>query len=448
MKLPNDFTNKMQELLKNEWDAYLGTFDEPFYLGLRSNDLKVDAPSFAKMAPFDLEPIPWAYNGFYYNSRVQPAKHPYYHAGLFYIQEPSAMLPASVLPINKGDKVLDLCAAPGGKTTQIGARLGNTGLLVSNDISPSRSKAIVKNVELFGICNSIVLSESPKKLETHFECFFDKILVDAPCSGEGMFRKDTSMINNWEKTGVEYYVNLQKEILPSAANMLKPGGYLIYSTCTFSLEENEKMINWFISEHTDFDVVSIESHIGFEDGFEGLSQAKRLWPHRIKGEGHFVVLLHKKERDYSVTHRSYEYGKINERQFAPYLTFESEVLNIPLDKSKMTIIEDKLYLLPEGTPMFKGLRVLKSGWYLGDLTRGRFEPSQAFASGLNITEVKKVINLSLDMTEVIKYLKGETLSIDASEGYHLVCVDNYPLGWVKKAGNILKNKYCTGWRWQ
>lgn len=450
MILPTNYMDRMKLLLKDEWDAYDATFNMPYYQGLRINDLKVDAPSFKQMAPFscELEEIPWVDNGFYFDSKLQPAKHPYYHGGLYYIQEPSAMLPAAVLPISKGDKVLDLCAAPGGKTTQLGARLNHEGLLVSNDISPSRAKAIVKNIELFGIRNSIILSESPKKLEKYFIGFFDKILVDAPCSGEGMFRKDPTMIKNWVKTGVEYYVNLQKEILPSAAVMLKSGGFMVYSTCTFSIEENEKVIKWFLDEHPDFSLKSLESMKGFKDGYEGHGETKRLWPHHIKGEGHFVALLQKRNANDSISHKPYQYDKINIKELKPYLEFEEEVLKEPINKSKLSIIKDKLYWLPDEAPDLKGLRVLKSGWYLGDFNKGRFEPSQAFANGLRISEVKKVINLSLNQPEVIKYLKGETLNIDVDDGYHLICVDGFPLGWAKKAGNILKNKYSPGWRWQ
>lgn len=479
MILPNNYIRRMQELLKEEWEAYRATLEMPYYHGLRINDLKLDAPSFTQMAPFHLrssdnladeayalEPIPWVQNGFYYGlnnnfeqkqeqyknnniKSIQPAKHPYYHAGLYYIQEPSVMVPAAVLPINENDKVLDLCAAPGGKTTQLGARLGNTGLLVSNDISVSRAKAIVKNIELFGIQNAVVLSETPQKLEKIFKDYFDKILVDAPCSGEGMFRKDPSIIKNWEKTGVEYYTQLQREILSSATQMLRPGGYMVYSTCSFSEEENEHIIQWLLHTYPDFSMVPINLYAGFSDGHNGLEACKRLWPHKLKGEGHFVALLRKngkdkKERKFSIN----KFEKPTEKQLAPYLKFESEVLTEPLDKSYMHLIKVKLYLLPKDMPDIKGLRVLRSGWYLGEIEKGRFEPSQAFANGLTARDVKKTIHLTSDMTEVISYLKGETLNLEADEGYHLICVDGFPLGWAKKTGNILKNKYCASWRWQ
>ncbi|PKM95758.1 MAG: SAM-dependent methyltransferase [Firmicutes bacterium HGW-Firmicutes-1] len=448
MTLPEQYKNKMKTLLEDNYEAYIASFDKVHYQGLRSNDIKIDPSTFLKIAPFQLEPIVWADNGFYYSNEEKPAKHPYYHAGLFYIQEPSAMVPASILPIQKGDKVLDLCAAPGGKSTQIGARLGNTGLLVSNDISPSRAKAIVKNIELFGIRNAIVLSEAPDKLVGYFEGFFDKVLVDAPCSGEGMFRKDSSMVKNWLEYGVSYYEAIQKEILPSAAKMLKPNGYMAYSTCTFSSEENEKMIEWFLNTNSNFELVDIESIDGFENGREGLTQTKRLWPHKIKGEGHFVALLHKIDDNPTSKYRPFSFEKTNEKQLSSYLDFEKDVLSCTLDKNRMIIIQDKLYLLPEHTPDLKGLRIQRSGWYLGEFKNYRFEPSQAFASGLYFEEIKKLITIPVVDHNVIKYLKGESLNLDAPEGYNMVCVDDYPLGWAKKTGNILKNKYCAGWRWQ
>ncbi|PKM49889.1 MAG: SAM-dependent methyltransferase [Firmicutes bacterium HGW-Firmicutes-7] len=448
MTLPEQYQNKMKTLLKDDYKEYLASLDKPYYQGLRSNDLKIDPSTFFTLAPFQLEPILWTNNGFYYSREEHPAKHPYYHAGLFYIQEPSAMVPATILPIEKGDKVLDLCAAPGGKSTQLGARLGNTGLLVSNDISPSRAKAIVKNIELFGIRNSIVMSESPKKLESYFDGFFDKVLVDAPCSGEGMFRKDSSMIKNWLDYGVSYYEALQKEILPSAAKMLKPNGYMVYSTCTFSVEENEKMIEWFLKCNPNFELIDIDSYDGFENGLESLTQAKRLWPHRIKGEGHFVALLHKKDGNMPKEYHPFPFQKISEKQISTFFDFQKDVLNCQFDTNKMMIIQDKLYLLPSHTPDLKGLRIQRSGWYMGELKKYGFEPSQALASGLNINEINKMITLPVIDQNVIKYLKGESLNLDAPEGYNMVCVDDFSLGWAKKTGNILKNKYCAGWRWQ
>lgn len=462
-KLPIQFENAMKEILKDDYDSFIKSLSEPFYQGLRCNEMKLSPNKLQEISPYELEPVKWTDNGFYYSNDFQPAKHPYYHAGLYYIQEPSAMTPVSIFNIEPGDMVLDLCGAPGGKSTQLGAKLNNTGLLVCNDISASRAKAIVKNIEMFGIKNALVLSESPKKLESCYEGFFDKILVDAPCSGEGMFRKDKSMIKSFEDRGTSYYEEIQREILPSAQKMLKGGGYMVYSTCTFSLEENENMIKWFLNKYPNFELVNIPIEHGFEEGREGLTQTVRLWPHKLEGEGHFAALLRKREEEPLPKSRIMDYNNLLEKQLTDFLKFQEEVLNLEFDKNRLMLIEDKLYYLPEFMPDIKRLRVLRSGWLLGEIKKNRFEPSQAFASALKKDEVKNKIIFDVEDIRLIKYLKGETIILEANntsnrtgelidskvdDGYYLVCVNDYPLGWVKKTGNILKNKYSVGWRWQ
>ena len=226
--LPSKFIDEMKEMLGDEFDDFLASYDEDYYRGIRCNTLKITPSEFEKKVPFVSEKVDWVQNGYYTSEDEQPAKHPYYFAGLYYIQEPSAMMPASQLPVEPGDRVLDLCAAPGGKTTELGAKLKGEGVLVSNDISASRAKALVKNVELFGIKNAVVVSESPDKLAERLEGYFDKILVDAPCSGEGMFRKVHSIAKNWEQYGSQYYADIQRTVLPSAVKMLKPGGMSLF----------------------------------------------------------------------------------------------------------------------------------------------------------------------------------------------------------------------------
>ena len=242
INLPQNYLDAMKELLKEDYEDYLASFEEKRLYGLRINTLKISVEDFLKISPFELEPIPWIENGFYFHEEDKPAKHPYYFAGLYYIQEPSAMTPANVLPVEDGDVVFDMCAAPGGKSTELGAKLDRTGLLITNDISNSRAKALLKNVEVFGIPNLCVLSEDPKKIADRFTGFFDKVLIDAPCSGEGMFRKDNKLIKSWEKNGPEFYSKIQRDIVLSGADMLKPGGKMLYSTCTFSKLEDEETI--------------------------------------------------------------------------------------------------------------------------------------------------------------------------------------------------------------
>jgi len=447
--LPSKFIDEMKEMLGDEFDDFLASYDEDYYRGIRCNTLKITPSEFEKKVPFVSEKVDWVQNGYYTSEDEQPAKHPYYFAGLYYIQEPSAMMPASQLPVEPGDRVLDLCAAPGGKTTELGAKLKGEGVLVSNDISASRAKALVKNVELFGIKNAVVVSESPDKLAERLEGYFDKILVDAPCSGEGMFRKVHSIAKNWEQYGSQYYADIQRTVLPSAVKMLKPGGMMIYSTCTFSKLEDEDSISFILENNPDMEL--IESH--------------KLFPHKIKGEGHFVALLHKKDtatalavessakdgkekgtiNKYDTKVRS-KYKKISDEAFD---FFES--IGFKIDVSKLWVNEDRINMLPEETPDLSRLRVLRTGLFLGEMKKGRFEPSQSLALALKAEEYPNVLDLKLDDDRVVRYLKCESIDVEDGEvndGYCLVAVDGYPLGWGKVDKGRFKNKYLPSWRLQ
>lgn len=468
MKLPELFENRMKELLKEEYEDYLKCFEEKHYSGLRVNTLKITPEEFEKICPFEIKRIPWIENGYYYDAKdEQPARHPYYYAGLYYIQEPSAMTPANLLPITPGDKVLDLCAAPGGKSTELAAKLKGEGILVANDISNSRAKALLKNIELFGVQNAVVVSEAPGKLVQYFEGYFDKILVDAPCSGEGMFRKSPTIMKNWEQYGVDYYNKLQKEIILQAAKMLKPGGKMLYSTCTFSKEENEGTIAFLLDQCKDFKILNpLElkgeqpgvSYEGFDfgrpelaGGLEDVKNSIRLWPHRIHGEGHFICLLEKEGSPHNngIAKERYPFDtKMEKKLSAEAITF-LDSLGINIDYNRMELREDRLFLLPEGVPSLKGLRIMRPGLLLGEMKKNRFEPSQALACVLKPQDYKRLLEFKENNPDVIKYLKCETIqaSSEFEDGYHLVCVDSHPLGWGKLTGTTLKNKYLPGWRW-
>ena len=332
--LPMKFKENMKGILGAAFADYEKSFEEGRFYGLRVNPLKITSQDFKAKEIFDLEDVSWCKEGFYYGEGIRPAKHPYYHGGLYYLQEPSAMSPGAVLCPQMGDKVLDLCAAPGGKTTQLGAALGGTGVLIANDISAGRTKALLKNVELFGIKNCIVMSETPEKLSHTFNGYFDKILVDAPCSGEGMFRKEPDIMKSWHEEMLDFCEKSQKDILENASKMLKSGGMLLYSTCTFSPHENEKTINDFLDRHEEFNLLPIDPALGFDDGNpqwvengrEQLAYTKRLWPHKIKGEGHFLALLHKKEADENTVF-VWEGEKVDDRMKF-FEEFRAEVLNL------------------------------------------------------------------------------------------------------------------------
>lgn len=459
MNLPVAFEEKIKKLLGAEFDDYIKCYEEKRLYGLRVNTKKISVEDFKKICPFPIEPIPWIENGFYYDGeKEQPAKHPYYFAGLYYLQEPSAMTPANRLPIEPGNKVLDVCAAPGGKATELGAKLKGEGVLIANDISHSRAKGLLKNIEVFGIGNVLVISEEPGKLEEYFPEYFDKILIDAPCSGEGMFRKDKKMVKAWEEHGPEFFAKIQKSIVTQAARMLKPGGMILYSTCTFDPEENEGTIEYLRKEYPEFEIQEIAPYEGFCTGKPEVTESKdssftktvRIWPHKMHGEGHYLALLQKGPKPGKVV--SEVVKKCTKKVPEEILEFFRDI-SWDMDWNRLEIYSEKIYYMPERIPDVKGLRFLRTGLYLGDLKKNRFEPSQSLAMCLKAEEYKHTVNLSVEDERIMKYLKGETIDVDdvvspKEKGWHLVLVDSYPLGWGKLANGVLKNKYLPGWRWQ
>lgn len=478
--LPADFKGKMKQLLGDEYEAYLKSFEAPCHNGLRINNLKLNKETWNQIAPFPAKPVPWIENGFYYASdeedsetEIRPSKHPWYYAGLYYLQEPSAMTPASLLPVVPGDRVLDVCAAPGGKSTELGAKLQGKGLLFSNDISNSRAKALLKNLEMAGISNFCVSSETPEKLSGLLPEFFDKILVDAPCSGEGMFRRDPDMIKSYEKQGPSDYVPIQRSIVSEAVHMLKPGGLLLYSTCTFDEEENEGTIRYLLEQFPDMKLIELPQREGFSRGV-GLPQCVRLFPHRIQGEGHFIALLQKEPEAGEEAQKENGRSRLNDSagkagkipssleqlagsEAAAFLSAVSR--DFPL--SRLFEKNGSLYLLPEavadlGERQRKSIRFLRTGLLLGEIKKGRFEPSQALAMALKKEEYPAVVDFQPEDDRTVRYLKGETIalsgeeeaSLDSRFSWILVCTGGFPLGWAKRSRGSLKNKYYPGWRWQ
>lgn len=452
MDLPIKYIEKMKNLLKDDFDKYIKSFEDKNYQGLRANTLKISPNELKSLLSFNLEPIPWCDEGFYYEDE-RPAKSPYYNAGLFYIQEPSAMSTGAILPIKENDKVLDMCAAPGGKSTQIAGKLNGTGILVTNDISATRCKALLKNIEISGVYNAIVTNETPKNLAKKFKGYFNKIIVDAPCSGEGMFRKDKDAIKSWETHKTELCCSLQREILYYAKDMLDNGGIIAYSTCTFAPEENEQMINEFLIQNKDFELIDFDKSSGFENGRKGwineynvvggIEKTGRLMPYKIKGEGHFLALIRKKG-----TPQNQDVSKIKQpdkKSLIDMETFFKENLNIPIYEN-IEIHKTSVFSIPNGIDL-SGLRVVRSGFYLGEIKTKRFEPSQAFAMGLKKDDAKYTISFNIDDENLTRYLKGESFTVNTKQdGWHLICIDKYPIGWGKVQKSRLKNKYLSGWR--
>lgn len=484
--LPEKFLERMQNMLGEEYPAFLESLSGKRYRALRLNPLKTRIQEGKEKLPFTLSPVPWTKNGFYYEEEEQPGKHPYHEAGLYYIQEPSAMAPvpclmeerasvaaiperqeehvsAAAIPERQEEpatpgRVLDLCAAPGGKSTQIAEYMRGHGMLITNEINPQRAKILSENIERMGISNAIVLNETPESLSKRFIAFFDRILVDAPCSGEGMFRKNDNAGEEWSEENVALCAERQDGILDCAATMLKPGGRLVYSTCTFAPAEDEGSVSRFLETHPDF----------------CLEKEERLMPHKIKGEGHFLAVLHREGGLLSSAATAGTEKSLTLKDCREFLDFAKEALTIPaeeLTEGKILLrFGEQLYLAPAETPSLRGLKVLRPGLHLGTVKKNRFEPSHALALFLKKEQAVHAVNLAGDGTAVRKYLEGQTLTIgegcdvemvhiitrgrmaaeqaDVSlpKGWCLVCVDGYSLGWGKAAGAVLKNHYPKGLR--
>ena len=466
MKLPVEFEEKIRHCLEGEYEDFLASYDRPRRRGLRVNLSKISSEKFAKelagtMQSVEPDRVLWTDNGFYVSPEIKAAQHPYYAAGLYYMQEPSAMYPAACLPVDAGDKLLDLCAAPGGKATELAVKLeqkekacpgGSKGVLIANEIDSSRAKALLHNLELTGMRNYCVLNETPERLAKAFPEYFNKILVDAPCSGEGMFRKEEAALTLWSQERVEACAKTQKDILEQAYVMLKPGGQMVYSTCTFSPEEDEQQIDVFTEAHPDMIVLKQE----------------RLWPHKVEGEGHFLTLLIKRSSmaaeespfQDKKTKRSGKNKRVvhpNKEQMALLQTFFRDMTETSdlrdISKEDVEIRQDRAYLPAADTERLNGLHVIRNGLWLGEWKKKRFEPSQPLALSLAAGSYTREIRFSAGGTEIEAYLRGESIRVPeeekglpVSDGWTLVCVEQWPVGWGKTVNGVLKNHYPAGWR--
>lgn len=456
MNLPEAFLDKMSLLLEDEFANFLRSYQDERSYGLRVNTLKIDKDQFLNDTPFELEQIPWTSEGFYYDPADRLGKHPYHEAGLYYIQEPSAMAVTELMDPKPGEKVLDLAAAPGGKTSHIATKMNQEGLLVANEIHPSRAKALSQNVERMGIKNAVVLNETPERLARAFPAFFDRVLLDAPCSGEGMFRKAPHACDEWRLDQVATCAIRQLKILNEAAKMLKPEGILVYSTCTFSPEENEQVIASFLKDHPDFAIVDVKMHPTFDTGRTAwvndmieadvpLERTVRIWPHHVKGEGHYIAVLKKLAGNPSPKIKQAHSIK-GKKQLEHFYTFGKDTLN-NIPEGKFALFGDQLYIIPEQMVDMKGLKVLRFGWHLGTNKKNRFEPSHALALALKSKDVKQVVDLYANSEEMLAYLRGETLHVNGQKGWYLVTVDGFAIGWGKLSNHMLKNHYPKGLRW-
>ncbi len=370
----------------------------------------------------------------YYYDNAEPGKSAYHEAGAYYIQEASATLPVTMLSVDgSGQRVLDLCAAPGGKSTQIADLMNGQGVLVSNEIIPSRASILSENIERMGVENALVISSDPVKLCDRFPGYFDRILVDAPCSGEGMFRRNPEAVSEWSLDNVKMCAKRQDMLLDCAVSMLSEDGRIVYSTCTFSPEEDEEAVERFLSRHPEFEVC------------EG---PVKLYPHTFRGEGHFAVALAKSDSRCPTPSAKPLNGELlpQKTRNVP-LPDEISLLKKQFDRARLLEFGDSLYYTPEIMPDITGLKVLRAGIKLGTFKKNRFEPDHALSHCLTKDDVKLCVDLAADSVEVKQYLAGMTLSCDKDmKGWCLVCVDGFPLGWGKAAGGVLKNHYPKGLR--
>ncbi len=444
--LPQQFLERMERILGAEYEDFLASYHRDWQGALRINSLKGSVRELAGKLWFLAGPVPWAPGGFYYKEGEHPGRHPFHAAGVYYIQEASAMAPAVYLKAQPGERILDLCAAPGGKSTQIAADMEGKGLLILNELHPKRAEILSENTERLGVKNALVVSHEPAYLARRFPGFFDRILVDAPCSGEGMFRRNEDAIDQWSPENVEMCAERQDEILDSAAVMLRPGGRMIYSTCTFEPSEDEGSVRRFLARHPEFYLEELERFPGMSSGLSclGAERAIRIWPHRAMGEGHFFASMVREGRLLKTqTGPVFREKGISLKECGEWQEFRSRCLKAEPEGIYLRF-GDQLYLAPEQTPPLKGLRVLRCGLHLGTLKKNRFEPAHALA--LALTPKEAVFGTELSVKEAERYLRGETFSCVGEKGWYLVNVEGCSLGWGKLSGGIMKNHYPKGLR--
>jgi len=490
-ELPAAYVERMRKLLGEELEAYLEALELPRRTSLRLNPLRSLREE--EIRPFLQERVPWAAQGYYCAEETRPGKSALHEAGAYYMQEASAMVPAALAAVQPGEHVLDLCAAPGGKTTQLAADLRGQGLLVSNEIHPERAKILSRNIERLGIRNAVVTNETPERLAERFPYAFDCVAVDAPCAGEGMFRKEPQALTNWSVDNVRMCAERQAQILESAARMTAPGGRIVYSTCTFSPEENEENMLAFLQRHPEFSLRDVRRQPGIRAEEWGFSEGRkrtedgsyvpdpdgpagrmvRIWPHRTGGEGHFAAVLEREGSRLPAAAaaaadapEAHEGKKMKEKQrklrgakgrraaesgggmrevTEAWEAFAAEALR-KVPEGVPVLFGETLYLLPVQMQT-EGLRILRAGLELGNCRKGRFVPAHALAMALQPEEAVNVLRIAADSAASAAWLRGESLPAEGTgRGWTLVCAGNCPLGWGRSDGRIVKNHYPKGLR--
>jgi NOL1/NOP2/sun family putative RNA methylase len=458
LPIPLAFLDSMQSLLASEATAFAESFKQPATLGLRANTLKIQPDELHRRLPLASQPVPWCPAGFSVENDISLGKHPYHAAGLYYLQEPSAMAVAEILAPLPGEAVLDLSAAPGGKATHLASLMQNQGLLVANEIHPQRAWELAENLERWGVRHTVITNETPQRLADRLDGFFDRVLVDAPCSGEGMFRKSLNARRDWSPTMVKSCALRQEAILEQAVRLLRPGGWLAYSTCTFNPQENEGVIARFLDAHPGVTLRNPPIFAGFDQGNPDwsnpsqpeLSKTVRIWPHHAPGEGHFVALLQKVDEERFQTLPSntadHRLSPATREAFDDFIATTCYPERLGIDPARLAQVGSFLYAIPEIPLNLAGLKVIHPGWWLGTFKKDRFEPSHALALSLTAAEARQQLTFRASDPELQAYLRGETLTQAGDPGWLLVTVDGYALGWGKRVQEVIKNYYPRGLR--
>jgi NOL1/NOP2/sun family putative RNA methylase len=449
--LPERFKQRMAKLLKDQSAAFFQALEQPPITGIRVNTNKISPQDFQILLGLTLEPVPWCSSGFVIEDNKLSGKHPFHAAGLFYFQEPSAMAVAEALQPKAGELVLDLAAAPGGKSTHLVSLTGNKSVVIANEVNRSRVKALSENLERWGSLRAIITNESVENfMSLHHSV--DKVLLDAPCSGEGMFRKSSEALEMWSEEIVLGCAKRQHGLIHHASKLVKAGGSLVYSTCTFAPEENEEVIAKFLETHPDFELAELPLEVS-PAGLDWIqtqvdvSSAKRLWPHKHKGEGHFIAKLKKTQGEFRQPKAAHFYPVSPQvkklwKEFCQQ-SFRQKILDMPL-----TLFGDKLYAVDETIPHLQGIHMVKTGIWLGTVLRNRFEPSHSLALTLDHKQLKHDMAIDFELKDqtLMRYLQGHPLESTGEKGWVLITVQGFPIGWGKRSGNVVNNAYPKGLR--
>ncbi len=468
--LPLAFMARMAELLDEEFPPFLAVLNQKPIPALRVNTLKLPVERFSKLSPWSLTPVPWCPQGFTLDRKANAGTHTYHDIALYYLQDASAMAVAALLDPQPGERILDLCASPGGKSTHIASLLAGQGVLVANEIDRTRTEVLRRNLERWGATNALVLNERPERLAARWPAAFDRVVVDAPCSGEGMFRKNEEARFHWNEAHVAGCALRQTDIITNAAELVRPGGRLVYATCTFAPEEDEGIIARFLRSHPDFTLVEPTWFPGFAAGrpdwadwplmatqddaeaaASSLARTVRLWPHKLQGEGHFVAVLQRAGEAAPAAWQPAQPSRLSAAEKTTLQAFWEPLINRPLpERLFLRPIEPQIaevLALPPDAPDTSGLRTARAGWRLGTLRKGRFEPSHALAMALHADEVQQCLDEPIGSEVVARFMRGETLDAPGPDGWVLVAVEGFAVGWGKRSGDVVKNHYPKSLRW-